>query len=41
MMRGITWAMDWLILGNGFMPAFAQPAESAAQNLHGSLWNWQ
>jgi uncharacterized protein (TIGR03067 family) len=36
MMRGITWAMSWLILGNGLMPAFAQPAERAAQDLHGT-----
>lgn len=29
-MRGITWAMLWLIFGTGAMPAFAQPAGGAA-----------
>ena len=29
-MRRMTWAMSCLILGNGLMPALAQPAEAAA-----------
>jgi hypothetical protein len=35
-MRGITWAMSWLIFGNALMPPFAQPAEGAAQKLQGT-----
>jgi uncharacterized protein (TIGR03067 family) len=35
-MRGITWAMFWLICGKGLMPAFAQPAEGAPKNLQGT-----
>jgi hypothetical protein len=32
-MRGITWAMGWLIIGMGLVPAFAQPAEEAQKQL--------
>jgi uncharacterized protein (TIGR03067 family) len=35
-MRGITWAMSWLIFGSTHVPAFAQPAEGASQKLQGS-----
>jgi uncharacterized protein (TIGR03067 family) len=34
-MRGITWAISWLMFGSTLMPAFAQPAEGAAQKLQG------
>jgi uncharacterized protein (TIGR03067 family) len=35
-MRGITWAMCWLIIGMGLGPAFAQPAEEAQKKLQGT-----
>jgi uncharacterized protein (TIGR03067 family) len=35
-MRGITWAMGWLIIGMGLVPAFAQPAEEAQKQLQGT-----
>jgi uncharacterized protein (TIGR03067 family) len=35
-MRGITWAMCWLIFGMGLVPAFAQPPEEAQKKLQGT-----
>jgi uncharacterized protein (TIGR03067 family) len=35
-MRGITWAMGWLIIGMGLVRAFAQPAEEAQKQLQGT-----
>jgi uncharacterized protein (TIGR03067 family) len=35
-MRRITWAVCWLILGTGAVPAFAQPAEQARKELQGT-----
>jgi hypothetical protein len=35
-MRGMTWAMSYLILGNGLIPALAQPAEAAQQEPQGT-----
>ncbi len=35
-MRGITWAMCWLILGASLVPSFAQPAEEAQKKLQGT-----
>jgi uncharacterized protein (TIGR03067 family) len=35
-MRGITWAMCWLVFGMGLVPAFAQPAEEAQKKLQGT-----
>lgn len=36
-MRQMTWAMCWLILGTGLVPAFAQKAEEAQKKLQG-IW---
>jgi uncharacterized protein (TIGR03067 family) len=36
MMRWMTWAVCWLILGAGLVPAFAQPAEEAQKQLQGT-----
>jgi|tagenome__1003787_1003787.scaffolds.fasta_scaffold20322812_1 uncharacterized protein (TIGR03067 family) len=35
-MRRMTWAMCWLILGTGLVPAFARPAEEAQKKLQGT-----
>jgi uncharacterized protein (TIGR03067 family) len=35
-MRGITWAMGWLMIGMGLVPAFAQQAEEAQKQLQGT-----
>jgi len=35
-MRGITWAMCWLIFVMGVVPAFVQPAEEAPKKLQGT-----
>ena len=35
-MRRITWAVCWLILGTGLVPAFAEPAEEAQKLLQGT-----
>lgn len=35
-MRGMTWAVCWLIFGMGLAPAFAQPSEEAQKALHGT-----
>jgi uncharacterized protein (TIGR03067 family) len=35
-MRGITWAMCWLIFGMGIVFAFAQPAEETQKKLQGT-----
>ena len=35
-MRRMTWAMCWLILGTGLVPAFAQRAEEAQKKLQGT-----
>jgi uncharacterized protein (TIGR03067 family) len=35
-MRRMTWAMCWLILSTGLVPAFAHPAEEAQKKLQGT-----
>jgi uncharacterized protein (TIGR03067 family) len=35
-MRRMTWLMCWLILGTGFLPAFAQPTEETQKKLQGT-----
>ena len=35
-MRRMTWAMCWLILGTGLVPAFAHRAEEAQERLQGT-----
>ena len=35
-MRRMTWALCGLILGTGFVPAFAERAEKAQQKLQGT-----
>jgi uncharacterized protein (TIGR03067 family) len=35
-MHWLTWAMCWLILGTGLVPAFAQPAKEAYKHLQGT-----
>ena len=35
-MLQLTWAMCWLMLGIGLVPAFAQPAEEARKTLRGA-----
>jgi uncharacterized protein (TIGR03067 family) len=36
MMRWMPWALCWLILGTGLVPAFADPAEEAQKKLQGT-----
>jgi uncharacterized protein (TIGR03067 family) len=36
MMRWMPWAMCWLILGTGLVPALADPAEEAQKKLQGT-----
>ena len=35
-MRGITWAVCWLVFGAGFAPAFAQTGTDGAKRLEGT-----